>query len=111
MAEVRLIDANVLLALFDERLDGAQIQVATRRDGKTLWTGIYGGVNWGRNTIIEAPTIDPESLRPKGRWVMKETMIRSPHAKNAYCSECLEETRYAHKFCPNCGADMREDGK
>lgn len=47
------------------------------------------------------------TVRERGRWIMKETMIRSPFAKNAYCSECLEETGYAHNFCPNCGADMR----
>ena len=44
---------------------------------------------------------------------MKETMIRSPFAKNAYCSECLEETGYAYNYCPNCGAKMdggNEDG-
>ena len=41
-----------------------------------------------------------------GRWVMKETMIRSPYAKNAYCSECLEETSFNHNYCPNCGAKM-----
>ena len=41
-----------------------------------------------------------------GRWVMKETMIRSPFAKNAYCSVCLEETNYAYNYCPNCGAKM-----
>ena len=47
------------------------------------------------------------TVRERGRWIMKETMIRSPFAKNAYCSECLEETGYAHNYCPNCGADMR----
>ena len=41
-----------------------------------------------------------------GRWVLKETMIRSPFAKNAYCSECYEETSYTHNYCPNCGAKM-----
>ena len=44
--------------------------------------------------------------RKRGRWVMKETMTRSPFAKNAYCSECLEETSFHHNFCPNCGARM-----
>jgi hypothetical protein len=49
----------------------------------------------------------------RGQWVMKETMIRSPFAKNAYCSVCLEEASYAHNYCPNCGAKMdggNEDG-
>lgn len=51
------------------------------------------------------PSVEYAPVR-HGRWVMKETMIRSPYAKNAYCSECLEETSYAHKYCPNCGAKM-----
>ena len=59
--------------------------------------------------IEKEHTVDPASLRPKGEWIMKETLIRSPYAKNAYCSECLEETSYKHNFCPNCGADMRGD--
>ena len=45
-----------------------------------------------------------------GRWIMKETMIRSPFAKNAYCSVCLEETSDAHNYCPNCGTRMDGDG-
>ena len=63
------------------------------------------------NDINNTPTINPESLRQKGEWIMKETMIRSPYAKNAYCSECLEETSYNHNFCPNCGADMRGEAE
>ena len=43
-----------------------------------------------------------------GQWVMKETMIKSPFAKNMYCSVCLEETYYAHNYCPNCGAKMNK---
>lgn len=57
-------------------------------------------------SIDNQPTIDTESLRPKGRWVMKETMIRGLFAKNAYCSECLWETAQDYNFCPNCGAKM-----
>jgi hypothetical protein len=75
-------------------------------------------LNWGRcpasgklvsDWLAEAPTIEAEPVR-HGRWMMKETMIRSPYAKNAYCSECLEETSYAHKYCPNCGAKMDGGG-
>ena len=57
--------------------------------------------------MMEAPAADVVE-RKRGEWVMKETIIRSPYAKNAYCSECLEETSFHHNFCPNCGADMRE---
>ena len=58
--------------------------------------------------IANFPTVDAVEV-VRGRWVMKETMIRSPFAKNAYCSVCLEETSYAHNYCPNCGAKMDGD--
>lgn len=61
--------------------------------------------------LEKAPTLTLDDLRPKGRWIMKETMIRSPFAKNAYCSECNEETSFLHDFCPSCGADMRGGDK
>ena len=61
------------------------------------------------DAIVEAPTVDAVEV-VHGRWVMKEMMIKSPFAKNAYCSMCLEETSYAHNYCPNCGAKMDGDG-
>ena len=53
-----LIDRAALLKLFDERFDESHIQACTRQTGKTLWSGINAGVNWGRNTVIEAPAVD-----------------------------------------------------
>ncbi len=61
----------------------------------------------GKDRLADHLIANGVTVRERGRWIMKETMIRSPFAKNAYCSECLEETGYAHNFCPNCGADMR----
>jgi hypothetical protein len=58
--------------------------------------------------IGNAPTVDAVEV-VHGRWIMKETMIRSPFAKNAYCSVCLEETSDAHNYCPNCGAKIDGD--
>ena len=55
--------------------------------------------------IAEAPTVDAVPV-VHGRWIMKETLIRHPFAKNAYCSVCIEETGYEHNYCPNCGAKM-----
>lgn len=56
------------------------------------------------------PEVDPESLRPKGRWV--DHMVRDWR-----CSECGEKIHkvrsvdgycYDDKpnYCPNCGARM-----
>lgn len=59
--------------------------------------------------LDELPAADVEVVK-HGRWIMKETMVRSPYAKNAYCSECLKETSYHHNYCPNCGAKMDLEG-
>lgn len=53
----RLIDANALKASFDERYDDAFMQSHTRPN-IAWWEGYSAGVNWGRNTIADAPTVD-----------------------------------------------------
>ena len=55
--EKRLIDANILKTLFDVRYDTAFIQERTR-ENKEQWNGYCNGINWGRNTIADAPTVD-----------------------------------------------------
>lgn len=47
----------------------------------------------------DAPTINPESLRPKGEWIS--------HEGYEECKRCHTKAIYPHNFCPNCGADMR----
>lgn len=47
----------------------------------------------------------------RGRWIMKEIMLRMGVPKGAYCSECGEETAIPSNYCPNCGADMRKPPK
>lgn len=99
--EVRLIDANALIARTDLHINiGA---------GDNICIDIAD--------IAKAPTIDPETLRPKGRWV--ET-VYSVH--DGYTDEYSEEIYYdcivcdycsdwKSPYCPNCGADMRGDGE
>ena len=82
-----------------------------QRAGRELWSHKPKEIqdqdiaDFNRDIQIVRSALEAEPVR-HGRWVMKETMIRSPYAKNAYCSECLEETSYAHNHCPNCGAKM-----
>ena len=73
-----------------------------------------GGYGWvvALEDITKAPTIDPEDLRPKGRWVVSGCGFDT-------CSECRKvysdgwfsmsgyKPRMKFKYCPNCGADMR----
>jgi len=59
--------------------------------------------------IEDAPTINLEDLRPKGKWVY------DIENDSWHCSVCEEENCYAYdenlkrftdRFCPNCGAKM-----
>lgn len=93
---MRLIDADKLPVVtewcVDEAGFGASFHVVHEED------------------INNAPTIDPESLRPQGEWIDK--MVRDWH-----CSECGKSVPkqvcfdgYCYddklKYCPNCGAKM-----
>lgn len=62
--------------------------------------------------INRAKLVQPE--RKKGRWLLDE------EGGTCYCSECKEENYYAYdwnikrytdKFCPNCGAQMIQEGE
>lgn len=54
--------------------------------------------------LKEAPTIDPESLRPNGKW---GNPIKVDAENIGYkCSECGEFGVPCWHYCPNCGARM-----
>ena len=102
--EVRLIDAN---AVDYENIMCSQSQL-----------------HWLNAIIEQQPTIDPESLRPKGRWIIKKryTASKNPYLDDSYhasaiCSECgfcvcADTGRFGYpklnttNYCPNCGAKM-----
>ena len=98
MAEVRLIDADAFVAdikteIMNLRLDGLK---GTPRPTGELYDII--------DRIGEQPTVNPDSLRPKGRWLQSAPGYR-------LCSHCQADVAIysGHRnFCPNCGADMRE---
>ena len=55
------------------------------------------------NDIARFPRIDPETLRPKGRWEYYSSTMQE-------CSVCKRHTaRHKYDYCPRCGADMRGD--
>ena len=56
--------------------------------------------------LDNAPTIDPESLRPKGRWIT-HTVGHGKYANNyVECSECHTVGSPKWKCCPVCEAKM-----
>lgn len=73
-----------------------------------------------KNVIDQAPTIDPESLRPQGEWI---DLYGYQYANHRYvCSRCREDALYKIEAdalgrehyvqalsdsCPNCGAKMK----
>ena len=50
--------------------------------------------------------LESQLERKKGKWIDKSDGIDG--AWN-YCSVCGEQVIDLYDFCPNCGADMRED--
>ena len=57
--------------------------------------------------LAAADRIPAADVRPvvHGRWVTRPYMM----GKTEYCSRCGENYGRKHNFCPNCGADMREE--
>ena len=72
---------------------------------------LYGGDSVVLLEDIEnAPTIDPEDLRPKGEWI-RPTKINGRSFNIPHCSVCdgvpcgVDENTH---YCPNCGAKMEK---
>lgn len=56
------------------------------------------------------PSVTPQ--RPKGKWVYKEYDDRTGIGESFFCSECGEpRCMKLVKYCPNCGAYMKEDAE
>lgn len=89
----RLIDANSLHYRMGVNQDDKQIFYATGED------------------IDAAPTIDPESLRPRAHWEclgeVEALQLGSKYAAS-YCSRCRGRVRCRSDYCPHCGAKMED---
>ena len=85
----------------------------------------YDVTNWDKpcavfiSSIKNAPTIDPEDLRPTSRLELRTKCSRDYYGfVNVWvCTHCgfdIEDRSKQPKrpedmnYCPNCGADMRE---
>ena len=82
--EVRLIDAAPLIA-----------------DGWVLERHGISNRLIGIKSLADVPTIDPESLRQKGRW--------RKHMNEKCCSVCrfiYYSNNDDFNYCPNCGTKM-----
>lgn len=113
--EVRLIDANALHKILEEEQDGTRRIYSSLVDyrDKEVCKGELGNYARVKRIVEEAPTIDPESLRPKGRWEEHRdeyeicaTEFTCSICKESFCnSELIDEDFHKlMKYCPNCGA-------
>lgn len=62
--------------------------------------------------IDRQPTIDPESLRPRGHWE-KETadgpdVVKYTSLLSVFCSRCRRRAWTKSTYCPHCGAKMED---
>lgn len=65
------------------------------------------------NLVNGAPSVTPE--RPKGKWISYNWNDNGIARWGIKCDKCLKKYKYGGEiwedpnFCPNCGADMREE--
>lgn len=57
------------------------------------------------DVVKNTSAADVEPVR-YGEWIPKEKMIKSPLARNYYCSVCKKDTNICSDYCPHCGAKM-----
>ena len=110
---MRLIDADALMASLGITAVNCQHCAWVCKPG---WTCSRGGDFEDACCAIEdAPTVEPE--RKRGRFVETE-FYRCADGNPVFlfyewqCSECgcvFEDEKPTYNFCPNCGADMREE--
>ena len=74
-------------------------------DGSDWIVGYKEGLLAAATVIEEAPTIDPEELRPKGRWVLRDDK------GNGVCNHCNRQDKIdpMATHCRYCGAKMEVD--
>ena len=82
---------------------------ADRMKEELLWGNVFLPAIQ-TNTLVDLidnqPTIDPESLRPHGKWV------KEPFSSRCVCTNCksvFPEWIRVYNYCPLCGARMMEE--
>lgn len=77
-------------------------------------TELYNQILWERDTALaQLAEIGKglgekmDDVRPvvRGRWITRPYLM----GNTQYCSRCGENYGAKYNFCPNCGADMREE--
>lgn len=74
--------------------------------GEESTVRIAGMVDLIVKRIDDTPAIDPESLRPRGRWIKVNGSYRY---RCSNCDSIFPGWVHFFDYCPNCGAKMAED--
>ena len=102
--EVRLIDANEL----KDGLEHHFKYTDQKYENERQWAiGYNAGLNRALYSIAYAKTIDPESLRPHGKWIGKP-IAGYGIVRCSNCRSIFMENSGKWRYCPNCGAKMEE---
>lgn len=95
---VRLVDANSILRSIDmngSAYDGSEYQA------------YKSGAEYVRGLIEDAPTIDPESLRPTAEWIDRGYVCGEHEYECSACHETEWRTSEKRmKYCMFCGKRM-----
>lgn len=67
----------------------------------------YKAIGEFMNMITNSPTIEPK----QGEWITERVWftLQGTFRIDYQCSECEFKTTYTSKFCPQCGARMKEN--
>lgn len=93
---MRLIDADALKTEFDRYYDTCfrMYVIADNKSSKDKWEGKSLGVNWGRNIITDAPTVDAVEVVRCAECINRGAMLDNMfychtnkrwHEPNHYC--------------------------
>lgn len=108
---MRLIDADALWEIFREKQNSLTARCGGYRylDGEDR--AKYDRLETTLAYIENAPEVDPESLRPRGKWVYSRKQSEFAVSKCSICGK--EQFSISHvvtdgNYCPNCGAKMED---
>ena len=97
---MRLIDANVLkdAIIAMDYLSEANLNFICKAIDNA--PTVESDYEWGYSEGVH------DTERPQGEWITDD-----PTYSTWRCNKCLHVQTICSNFCPNCGADMRQEGK
>ena len=103
---MRLIDADELL----RQIKAIHAAVDTSDVNVAYDTGFHTATSQMQGLIEYMPTISPDSLRPKGRWMKSEddycglSTWKCSLCREEWCFEIDDDVKdLNYNFCPSCG--------